>query len=89
MHESIRPVAGAIVLRALMGVRFFWPYNMIGLGGLVIDQASKRRSLPASHQFTPRIRFVAHIGRGFAELTCAHSRDGDQPFQAIAITDSR
>jgi hypothetical protein len=39
MHESIRPVAGAIMLLALMGVRCFWPHNMIGLEGLVVNQA--------------------------------------------------
>src|ERR1700727_2427434 len=31
MHESIRPVAGRIAPLALMGVRCFWPHNMIGL----------------------------------------------------------
>ena len=56
MHESIRPVAGAIVPLALMGVRCFSPYNTIGLEGLVIDQAWKLRSLPTSHQFSPRIQ---------------------------------
>ena len=39
-----------------MGVRGFWPHNMIGLEGLVVDQASKLRSLPTSHQVSPRIR---------------------------------
>jgi hypothetical protein len=39
MHESIRPVAGRFVPLALMGVRCFWPHNMIGHGGLVVDQA--------------------------------------------------
>ena len=54
--KSIRPVAGAIVPLALMGVRCFSPYNTIGLEGLVIDQAWKLRSLPTSHQFSPRIQ---------------------------------
>lgn len=39
MRESIRPVAGAIGPLALMGVRCFGPHNMIGRGGLVVDQA--------------------------------------------------
>jgi hypothetical protein len=39
MHESIRPVAGRFVPLALMGVRCFWPHNMIGHGGLVVNQA--------------------------------------------------
>ena len=56
MHESIRPVAGAIVPLALMGVRYFAPHNTIGLEGLVVDQAQKLRSLPTSHQLSPRIR---------------------------------
>ena len=63
MHESIRPVAGAIALRALMGVRSLWPYNAIGLGGLVVGQAFKQRSVPTSHQIHPafgcRLAWVA------------------------------
>ena len=39
MHEFIRPVAGRFAPLALMGVRCFWPHNMIGLEGLVVDQA--------------------------------------------------
>jgi hypothetical protein len=31
MHESIRPVAGRFAPLAMMGVRCFWPHNMIGL----------------------------------------------------------
>ena len=56
MHEFIRPVAGRFAPLALMGVRCFWPHNMIGLEGLVVDQAQKLRSLPANHQLSPRIR---------------------------------
>jgi transposase len=56
MHESIRPVAGRFAPLALMGVRCFWPHNMIGLEGLVVDQAQKLRSLPTNHQLSPRIR---------------------------------
>ena len=41
---------------ALMGVRCLRPHNMIGHLGLVIDQVSKLRSLPTSHQYSPRIR---------------------------------
>ena len=41
MHKSIRPVAGRFTPLALMGVRCFWPHNMIGLEGLVVDQAWK------------------------------------------------
>ena len=39
-----------------MGVRCFWPHNMIGHGGLVVNQAWKLRSLPTNHQVSPRIR---------------------------------
>ena len=39
MHESIRPVAGRFAPLALMGVRYSLPHNMIGLEGLVVDQA--------------------------------------------------
>src|ERR1700733_431005 len=57
MHESIRPVAGQLrAPLALMGVRCFWPHNMIGHGGLVVNQAWKLRSLPTNHQVSPRIR---------------------------------
>src|SRR5438477_5283049 len=56
MRESIRPGGGAVMLLALMGVRYFWPHNMIGRSGLVVHQASKLRSLPTSHQHSPRIR---------------------------------
>ena len=56
MHESIRPVGGALVLLALMGVRYLRPHNMIGLEGLVVNQAWKLRSLPTNHQVSPRIR---------------------------------
>ena len=56
MHESIRPVAGLFAPLALMGVRCFWPHNMIGLEGLVVNQAQKLRSLPTNHQLSPRIR---------------------------------
>jgi hypothetical protein len=34
MRESIRPVAGAFALLALMGVRCLWPHNTIGREGL-------------------------------------------------------
>lgn len=54
LRESIRPVVGAVTLLALMGVRYFLPHNMIGLDGLVVDQASKRRPLPLHHQHPPR-----------------------------------
>ena len=50
MHKSIRPVTGAVVPLALMGVRCLRPHNMIGRMGLVVDQASKLRSLPTNHQ---------------------------------------
>src|SRR5271165_4687815 len=56
MHESIRPVAGRFAPLALMGVRCFWPHNMIGHEGLVVNQAWKLRSLPMCHQLSPRIR---------------------------------
>ena len=49
LRERIAPLA-------LMGVRCLWPHNMIGHVGLVVDQASKLRSLPTSHQYSPRIR---------------------------------
>ena len=56
MHEFIRPVAGRFAPLALMGVRCFWPHNMIGHGGLVVNQALKLRSLPTNHQVSPRIQ---------------------------------
>ena len=43
MRESIRPVAGAITLLALMVIRHFWPHNAIGLEGPVVTQALKLR----------------------------------------------
>jgi hypothetical protein len=33
--------AGSLPPLALMGVRCLWPHNMIGRGGLVVDQASR------------------------------------------------
>lgn len=42
MCESIRPIAGAITLVALMGVRYLCPHNMIDLSGLVVNQDPKR-----------------------------------------------
>src|SRR5690606_6447936 len=54
MRESIRPVAGAITLLALMGVRCLCPHNMIGLVGPVVNQAWKLRSVPLCHQCLPR-----------------------------------
>lgn len=70
------------MLLALMGVRFFWPYNMIGHGGLIVDQASKRRSLPTSHQFTPRIRSLTLVAvllrsRGHVFLVSGQYDPGD------------
>jgi hypothetical protein len=57
MRESIRPVAGAIAPLALMGIRCFRPNNLIGHDeGLVIHQVLKLRSLPTTHQFSPRIQ---------------------------------
>ena len=41
MHELIRPVAGRLCVPGLDAVCCFWPHNMIGLGGLVVNQASK------------------------------------------------
>ncbi|ELT49795.1 hypothetical protein FHW20_003922 [Ochrobactrum intermedium] len=55
MRESIRPIAGAITLLALMGVRYLCPHNMIDLYGLVVNQDPKLRSVPLRHQFLPRI----------------------------------
>ena len=70
MHEFIRPVAGAIVPLALMGVRCFSPYNTIGLEGLVIDQAWKLRSLPTSHSV-----FTSHpvAALGLAQMHNDHA----------------
>lgn len=56
LHESIRPLVEAVRLLALMGVRYFLPNNMIGLDGLVENQASKRRPMPLHHQYPPRNR---------------------------------
>jgi hypothetical protein len=73
MHESIRPVAGAIVPLALMGVRCFSPHNTIGLEGLVVDQAWKLRSLPTNHQLSPRIRMRPSIQRRCAAIMRPHN----------------
>ena len=51
MRESIRPIAGAITLLALMGVRYPCPHNMIDLRGLVVNQDPELRSVPLRHQF--------------------------------------
>jgi transposase len=72
MRESIRPLAGAIPLPALMGVRCLSPHNMNGLDGLVIDQALKRRSMPLRHQRSPRIhRYISGVFRRPAP-SCRH-----------------
>lgn len=65
MRESIRPIAGAITLLALMGVRYLCPHNMIGLCGLVVDQDPKLRPVPLRHQFLLAfiIAFEATIGK--------------------------
>ncbi len=54
MRESIRPVAGAITLLALMGIRCLCPHNMLGLVGPVVNQALKLRLMPWCHQYLPR-----------------------------------
>jgi hypothetical protein len=46
-------------LLALMGIRCFRPHNTIGRTGLVVDQASKLRSLLTSHQDSSRIQFTS------------------------------
>src|SRR6516225_10591931 len=43
MHESIRPVDGAVRAPGLDGVRCFWPHKIIGRAGLVVHQAWKLR----------------------------------------------
>jgi transposase len=73
MHESLRPVAGLFAPLALMGVRCFWPHNMIGREGLVIDQAWKLRSLPTSHQFSPRIQMQPSAQRQCVAIMRPHS----------------
>jgi len=73
MHESIRPVAGLFAPLALMGVRCFWPHNMIGREGLVVDQAWKLRSLPTSHQFSPRIQMQPSAQRQCVAIMRPHS----------------
>jgi len=73
MHESIRPVAGRFAPLALMGVRCFWPHNMIGREGLVVDQAWKLRSLPTSHQFSPRIQMQPSAQRQCVAIMRPHS----------------
>ena len=73
MHESIRPVAGLFAPLALMGVRCFWPHNMIGREGLVVDQAWKLRSLPTSHQFSPRIQMQPSAQRQCGAIMRPHS----------------
>jgi hypothetical protein len=49
MHESIRPVAGAIVPLALMGVRCFPPHNTVGLSGLEAAVLADEPSVFTSH----------------------------------------
>ena len=39
MHESIRPVDGAVRAPGLDGIRCFWPHKIIGRAGLVVHQA--------------------------------------------------
>ena len=56
MREFIRPVGGAITPLALMGIRYLWPHKIIGLQGLVVHQAAKKRPAPCCHQSSPRIR---------------------------------
>ena len=73
MHEFIRPVAGLFAPLALMGVRCFWPHNMIGREGLVVDQAWKLRSLPTSHQFSPRIQMQPSAQRQCVAIMRPHS----------------
>lgn len=65
MRESIRPIAGATTLLALMGVRYLCPHNMIDLCGPVVDQDPKLRSVPLRHQFLPAfiIALEATIGK--------------------------
>ena len=81
MHESIRPVDGAVRAPGLDGVRCFWPHKLIGRTGLVVHQAWKLRPLPASHQCSPRIlsrpwvqnRSVLHL-RELRTLPCGSAR---------------
>ena len=68
---------------------------MIGLGGLVVDQAWKLRSLPTNHQVSPRIqdglRFSAEARRScggqIVLLTCEH--DPGDPCRLIGERDDR
>jgi hypothetical protein len=63
MRESIRPVAGAVTPLALMGIRYLRPHKIIGLQGLVVYQATKKRPRRAAISNSPRI----HCGsRGIA-----------------------
>jgi transposase len=39
MHESIRPVCGTVHAPGLDESPLLWPHNMIGHGGLVVNQA--------------------------------------------------
>ena len=55
LSDFYLPSAGAIPPLALMGVRCLLPHNMIGLAGLVVNQALKRRPLPLHHHYPPRI----------------------------------
>ena len=62
---------------ALMGVRCFWPQNMIGHEGLVINQAWKLRSLPTNHQFHLASETASHFSLGRGSLgRVAKSRRG-------------
>ena len=94
MHEFIRPVAGAIALRALMGVRSLWPYNAIGLGGLVVGQAFKQRSVPTSHQihlaFGCRLTWIAVSPRSRGHILFFSSQqDPGDPRSLVGEHDKR
>lgn len=79
MRESIRPIAGAIALLALMVIRHFWPHNMTGLRGLVVDQALKLRfradvpSVSTSHSIVAASRRRYRTDQAAAYSSCRAS----------------
>ena len=82
MHESIRPVAGRFAPLAMMGVRCFWPHNMIGLerpwrrSGFEVAVLADEPSVVTSHpNSASALCLRASSGGG----TARRSRPGSAP----------
>ena len=67
MREFIRPIAGAITPLALMGVRCFWPHNMIGRGAL------SRSGFDAAVRADEPSVFTSHPIAAFGSTRCSSS----------------